>query len=209
MTAPTAVPFSPIRSPYLRWLAFTDHTGFALARVTEAQQAARDAFARLTDDEVEQDIRRRAAVLRRERKESRRVSAGTERAMRKMLTEELGMRRIRPATVVTLHRILCRLDDCPHARISQYDETLGDEKTIRGLQHVLADAGYLTQEPMYYGNGKATLQAFKGTGRPRRFVRLISSENYWDGEAEFNDYAQPSRMTDHTPADIDEADVPY
>lgn len=183
--------------------------------VTDAQQAARDRYTAMTPDEVEQDIRSRMVAIRKDRRATRRVTAGTERAMRKMLTEELGILRVRYSTVVTLHRVLSRLDDSPNAPISKYDETLGDEKTIRGLQLALSKAGYLTQAPLFYGNGKATLQAFRGTGKPRRRVHLIPSNNYWDGEREFNEYDQPSVRpgSPKCPADayslITEVDVPY
>lgn len=208
------VPFSPLRTGYQRWCAHMDSIGgyLPVASTDKQRQAARDRFASMTSGEVEQDIRARMAVIRKDRRENRRVTEGAEQAMRKMLTEELGLLRVRYSTVVTLHRVLSRLEDSPNAPISQYDDTLGDEKTIRGLQHVLADAGYLTQAPLFYGNGKATLQAFRGTGKPRHHVRLIPSENYWDGEDEFNSYSQPSGLssgsTDAYPS-INEADVPY
>jgi hypothetical protein len=179
---------------------------------TAQQQAARGRFAAMTSDEVEQDIRTRMVAIRKDRREGRGVTAGTERAMRKMLTEELGLLRVRYATVVTLHRVLSRLEDSPNAPISKYDDSLGDEKTIRGLQHALATAGYLTQAPLFYGNGKATLQAFRGTGKPRSRVKLIRSEKYRDGEAEFNSYSKPSGVTSgRTDAYsfITESDVPY
>lgn len=214
---PTSVPFSPLRLPYQRWAAHmdfldeSDTTRVPKVTPTQAQQVAREKFGAMTADEVEQDIRTRAAIIRKDRKGSRVVTPGAAQAMRKMLTEELGMRRIRYATVVTLHRILARLESVPDALISQYDETLGDEKTIRTLQQTLARAGYLTQAPKFYGNGKATLQAFKGTGKPRHRPKLIPSENYWDGLGEFNGYSQLASMGADSlwQSHITEADVPY
>lgn len=177
---------------------------------TVSQQAARDRFNAMTDEEVELDIRARASIIRKERKETRRISLGAEQAMRKMLKEELGATRIRYATSVTLHRIMSRLESNPVAPISQYDDTLGDENTIRSLQHALADAGYLTQAPTFYGNGKATMQAFKGTGKPRYRTKLIPSENYWDGLEEFDAYTRcHSVQMVPSPAWVPESEVPY
>lgn len=204
------VPFSPLRTGYQRFISHMDAIGCRTLSLTDSQQAARDRFAGMTESEVEQGIRDRTAAIRRDRKATRRVTPGAEQAMRKMLTEELGVLRVRYSSVVTLHRVLCRLDAMPNAPISQYDETLGNEKTIRGLQHVLAEAGYLTQEPMFYGNGKATLQAFRGTGKPRHRLRLIPSENYWDGEEEFHSYGLPGPgVAERCPVVVAEADAPY
>lgn len=186
------------------------HTQTTGVTPTEAQQAARDRFAAMSEDEVSQDINRRAAVIRAERTAGRVVTAGTERAMRKMLTGELGVTRIRYPTLVTLHRILSRLETNPAAVISRYDDTLGDERTIRNLQQALASAGYLTQAPLFYGNGKATLQAFKGTGKPRQQTRLIPSVGYWDGLEEFSTYDRPASVQMHSsPAQVDASEVPY
>ena len=169
---------------------------------------ARQRFDLLTDAEIEQDLRDRSAVIRRDRRLSRRLTPGAEQAMRKMLKEELGgRRRVRYPTLVTLHCILARLEAVPDAPISQYDASLGDEKTIRGLQHVLVNAGYLTQAPTFYGNGKVTMQAFKGTGRPRLRVRLIPSENYWDGLEEYLSYGNTEASSRQS--NITQADVPY
>jgi hypothetical protein len=168
---------------------------------------ARRWFDLLTDAEIEQDIRSRAAAIRRDLKLARRVTPGAEQAMRKMLTEELGIKRVRYPTVVTLHCILSRLESLPNAPISQYDASLGDEKTIRGLQHVLANAGYLTQASTFYGNGKATMQAFKGSGKPRGRVKLIPSETYWDGFDEYLSYGNTAESP--WPSNITDADVPY
>jgi hypothetical protein len=189
-----------------------DFLGVTPTQPTGGQGAANDKFNAMSHAEQLRDIKARSAVIRKFRKESRVVTPEVELAMRKMLTEELGLMRVRYSTVVTLHRIMSRLEVSPNALISRFDETLGDDKTIRGLQHVLAVAEYLTQAPQFYGNGKATLQAFKGTGKPRRCINLIPSETYWNGLKEFLDYDMPSSMSTSVtafPTGITEADMSH